>query len=476
LDIRDLEFLLDQKESTLVEFKKDNTDPELVGKLVSAISNAAALQGDQCGHVIWGVDDSSASIVGTRFDYKSAKAGKQLLEIWLNTQVSPQVFLQFFEVRVEDLKVVVLRIPAAFSVPTAFKSERYIRIGSSCTLLQTYPETERALWRALDTLSFEEGVAASELREDDVMELLDTPSMMKLFNCKTLEPIELMLAQNLVKSQGAKFVITNLGALLFAKDIDQFSRLATKAIRVIVYTGNDRIHATREVSGRLGYATGFARLCNWIMSHLPTGEEIHNPIRQQASMYPGVAVRELVANALIHQDFMLSGSPKVEIFQNRIEISNPGASLIDPLRMLDQTPVSRNEKLSQKMRIMRLCEERGSGIDRVVDIVEAWHLPAPTFDSTALATTSTLFAPRSVNQMTKSDRVRAAYQHASLLCTKGDRMTNSTLRQRLNLQDRQTTLASKIIAETVEAKLIIPWDSSTKSRKHQSYVPFWART
>ncbi len=91
-------------------------------------------------------------------------------------------------------------------------------------------------------------------------------------------------------------------------------------------------------------------------------------------MFPELAIRELVANALIHQDFSVTGAgPTVEIFDDRIDITNPGEPLVDTQRFLDTPPRSRNEALASLMRRARICEERGSGIDKVVLEVELLH-------------------------------------------------------------------------------------------------------
>ena len=100
-------------------------------------------------------------------------------------------------------------------------------------------------------------------------------------------------------------------------------------------------------------------------------------------MYPPIAIREFVANALIHQDFYLGGSsPMIEIFGNRMEISNPGKPLIDIFRFIDHTPISRNEKLASLMSRMNICEERGCGVDRTITQCELYQLPAPDFQKT----------------------------------------------------------------------------------------------
>lgn len=84
-------------------------------------------------------------------------------------------------------------------------------------------------------------------------------------------------------------------------------------------------------------------------------------------MYPELSIRELVANALIHQDFSQTGnSVMIEIYSNRLEVTNPGEPLVDTDRFLDTPPKSRNEILASFMRRINICEERGSGIDKIV--------------------------------------------------------------------------------------------------------------
>jgi len=124
-------------------------------------------------------------------------------------------------------------------------------------------------------------------------------------------------------------------------------------------------------------------------------------------MYPELAVRELLANTLIHQDLSATGQgPMVEIFANRIEFTNPGKPLIDPLRFLDAPPRSRNELFAAFMRRLGMCEEVGSGIDKVVFQVELYQLPAPDFRVQSGHTRVTLFGHRKLSLMAAEDKVR----------------------------------------------------------------------
>lgn len=103
-----------------------------------------------------------------------------------------------------------------------------------------------------------------------------------------------------------------------------------------------------------------------MMEALPHNEAIEDALRVSIGMFPRIAVRELIANAMIHQDFAPGGTgPMIEFFDDRLEIQKPGLPLIDTLRFIDHSPRSRNERLADLMQQIGICEERGSGIDKV---------------------------------------------------------------------------------------------------------------
>jgi len=129
-------------------------------------------------------------------------------------------------------------------------------------------------------------------------------------------------------------------------------------------------------------------------------------------MYPEMAIRELVANTLIHQDFKTTGiNPMIEIFPDRIEFTNPGLPLITTNRFIDEYQ-SRNEILASFMRRIGICEEKGSGIDKVIFNAELYQLPAPDFQVQEKHTKSIMYSFKELNDMDKNDKIRATYQHA----------------------------------------------------------------
>ena len=279
----------------------------------------------------------------------------------------------------------------------------------------------------------------------------------------------------IVKAQNGKWNITNLGAILFAKDLSKFNHLRRKAIRVIQYKDNTKLETIKEIEGKKGYAVGFESMIEYINNLLPSNEVIGKAFRQTIKMYPELSIRELVANAIIHQDFFQTGnSVMIEIYANRFEVTNPGEPLVDTDRFLDTPPKSRNEILASFMRRINICEERGSGIDKVVAQTEVFQLPAPVFRATNGYTISILFAHKELKEMNRMDRVWACYLHASLRYIQNDFMTNATLRERFGIEPKNAAMVSRIIKEALDEKLIYIFDENVGA-KARSYIPWWAK-
>ncbi len=181
-----------------------------------------------------------------------------------------------------------------------------------------------------------------------------------------------------------------------------------------------------------------------------------------------------MANALIHQDFFVTGAaPMVEIFEDRLEITNPGAPLVDTQRFVDTPPKSRNEALVSLMRRTGICEERGSGWDKVVGQTEAYQLPAPLIETGDWYTRVILFASRPLTKMTKPDRIRAVYLHACLRYVNQEHTTNASVRKRFGIESQNIAAASRLIKEAVDADRIVPYDPAAAPRLMR-YVPVWA--
>ena len=463
-------------ESEWLEFKHNFHSAEEIGEQISALSNGACLQNQRYGFLVFGVEDSTRQVVGTTFKAKSQKKGGEDLEHWLATRLNPRIDFAIHELDYDATRHVSLFVvPAANARPVEFLHTAYIRVGSITRKLSEFPEKQAKIWKK-QGIPLEKEIAKDNLLAQDVINLLSTATyfdLLKIPYPSTQEGvIEKFLEESLILKSNV-YAITKLGALLFAKNLRNFESVERKSVRVIVYKGQNKIETIREQVGVKGYAVGFVGLIDWINSQLPANEEIGKALRKEVTMYPEIAIRELVANALIHQDLTEKGFPTVEIFSDRVEISNAGAPLVSPERFIDAYR-SRNDKLADMMRRMGFCEEKGSGMDKVIFQNELYQLPPINIIVAEQQTRVTMYSYKPLSDLSKNEKIRACYQHACLKYVSNEKMTNQTLRERLKINDQNAAIASRIIRDALSAKVVKEEDAENKSRKYASYLPFWA--
>jgi len=465
-------------EACWVEFKHNNSDRNMIGRLSSALSNAARIEGKPFAYVLWGIEDGSRKIIGTNFEPTIVTAGNQDLELWLAARLKPSVPLKFRVVDHPDGRIVLLEIPAATPAPILFDGTAYIRIGSTTPKLADHTQRYEALINALRPFAWEHGMAMSYVTGDQVLDLLDYAAYFRLLNMPLPEKSAIFeyleTDQLIVKDVGGKWNITNLGAILAANDIRKFPQtLARKAVRFVSYSGKNRVaDVTHRQDGAKGYANGFEGLISFINGLIPKNEVIEQALRRDNPMFPPLAVRELIANALIHQDMTISGTgPQIELFEDRIEFTNPGTPLVPTDRMIDLPPRSRNEALAAIMRRMGICEEQGSGLDKVIASVEVYQLPPPLFKANDSSMQVILYGPRTFADMSPSERIRACYQHSILKLITDTPMTNTSLRERFGIETKNASQASIVIRKALDEGLIKHADPD---HPRSGYVPHWA--
>lgn len=465
-----------ETETEWVEFKKNNARPEEIGMYISALSNSAAIWEKESGYLVWGIDNKTHKVIGTKFSPTKTKIGNEEIENWLRCQLEPKIGLDFYRTEIKKKKVVILKIEHAYKYPIRFKDQEFIRVGSCLKKLKDHPELEKKLWNIFSYRPFEEDIAMENVSKEKVLELLDYFSyfnMRKIPVPEKKEIIEIFKAEKFIKlCDTNKWNITNLGAITFANNLADFDYLGKKIIKVIKYNGNDRTKTKNETLFSKGYACEFEELISKINGLLVPAEFINDKgIRELKTEFSILFIRELIANAIIHQDFLMKGTKlMVEIFDKRLEITNPGEPLVDKERFVDFTPISRNENLSSFMRRVGICEERGSGWDKIATEVETNHIPAPRIEIKKNCTRIISFYS---SKMNSEDRIRSIYLHACLMYVNKQDMTNTTIRKRFEIDEKNMAAASRLIKDALDAKVIILYDEKAPP-KLRRYVPYWA--
>jgi ATP-dependent DNA helicase RecG len=380
------------------------------------------------------------------------------------------------EVNHPDGRVLVFHLPSR-PLGTAYHLDGRYLMRSGQSLVPMSEDQLRRIF-AEGEQSWCEEHSKTGLDDQQVVELLDTQTLFELFNIpyptERRGVIDRLLRERLIDESGDAYAVRRIGALLLAKKMDDFPDLARKAPRVVVYDGISKLEARLDQTGAKGYAVGFQGLVSFIMAQLPQNEVVEDALRKEVTLVPEIVIRELVANALIHQDLTMGGAcVMVEIYSDRVEISNPGEPVVPVERFIDGYQ-SRNERLADLMRRMGICEERSSGIDKVVQAAEVYQLPAPDFRAGQRRTYVAIYGPKKFQEMDRNDRVRSCYQHCALKWVMSERMTNQSLRERFHLPESKSAIISQVISATIEAGLIKPDEKVGGSRKYARYLPFWA--
>ncbi|HEY4399360.1 MAG TPA: ATP-binding protein [Lactobacillaceae bacterium] len=483
-----LELIQNHYESEVLDFKENLDFADEIGQYISALGNSAILSGNEYAFLIWGIKDVTKELVGTAFNPWTAKAKQKSREnasaqmpliTFLEKMLDPRLDLKFEEHQVEGNRIVSLTIEVKrANQPIKFSGVEYIRSGSSKEKLQAFREKERAIWKALESKKFELEVAKANLTWEQVRQLLDVEYYRDFLGISSWsEVIQSMIDDHVLLSDGdnQRISITNLGAFSFARRLSDFeNQIANHAMRITKYDGAAKYSTvTSDYKSGKGVILGFEKMIEHIMALVPKVEK-YDALRENIYQFPQIAIRELVANALTHQDFSISGqSPTIEIFNNRLEVANPGVPLIKVDRLLDLPPRSRNEELASLFFKFRLFEGRGTGIDKIMNAIELTEQPAPQIIESGNSTVVKLKGRKKFSDLTQDEKNEIVYWHASLKYIEDEAINNASLRKRFGVPETQTAAITRVIASASDAGLIKPYDA-TVGKKFMKYVPFWA--
>ncbi len=428
--------------------------------------------GIDAGGVVAGIEEAKVEGIVAQLANLGRDALEPSLALDHTVQLHEDVPLLFVHIAESPVKPVHLRSHGL--------ERSYIRSGGT-TRLASRQEIGTLMLHSR-TPRWEELHASMLLTDDDLLAVLNVEPILEMLG----RPLPTVRQELVAWMESERFIardargsgfVTNLGAIAAARKLADFPDLGRRAVRVIIYDGLNKAHTKQEQEGTRGYAISFQGLMKFVMGLLPQSEVIEQALRVKRTVYPEIALREIIANALIHQDFSITGTgPLIEIFDDRVEISNPGGLL--PSKQLDRLigtqPESRNEQLARAFRRYKVCEERGSGLLKAGLQAELYGLPPIQFDSDSNYFKVSIFSPRTFAQMSPRERLAACYQHALLRHFSGTAMTNTSLRERLKMPETQRSMVSGLIQDAVDKKLIKPADPENKSRKFAEYVPAWA--
>lgn len=262
------------------------------------------------GLLVYGVNDN-----GTHFSLDKPTIDNiiQKLSSIAQNNLTRSIIIEHDVLEFEGHNLLFVYIPEQADKPIGVKGkEPFNCYGRTAgTTIKLSKQQIIAMMARTQGISFEMQVAKEHLTSDEVLRLLNYKKFYELSDKRLPTTSDLILntlkENDLCKFENNSWSITNVGALLFANNIHEFSTLQSKTVIVRKYTGANNLNLESEQIGQFGYAVGFEGLIKYIIGLIPQTEIINAGIRQNVPIYPAVAIREFVANALVHQDFAISG-------------------------------------------------------------------------------------------------------------------------------------------------------------------------
>ena len=340
------------------EFKENWFEPHDIGEYISSISNAAALQGVPEGYFVWGVKNDTHEVTGTTVNYQK-DIKHEPVQHYLARMVTPDIGFTFHEGLVDGKRVVLLIIPAAAKVPTAFDGVRYIRIGSSKENAIKYPEREAQLFDVL-----KHGLPTIETVESDYQNL----SFKKLFTYYAGRGITLK-QETFKKNLGllTKEGQYNIQAQLLSDDCHM-------PIRVSIFRGKDKASPLFSVKefGNTNILLALDKILEYgdVINLIQADESERIMEREDIPLFDFEAFREAMINAFVHNRWQDGNAPMITIYSDRMEILSRGhlapRQTVTGFFLGESIPV--NQKLSDIFLQLHISERSGRGVPKIVEV------------------------------------------------------------------------------------------------------------
>ena len=369
-----LELCAYSDEQEWFEFKENWFDAEGIGEYISALSNASAFHFRPYAYFVWGVNDKTHEIVGTKFN-QYCDYNKEPLQNFLARNLNPSINFEFKELEICKKRVVVLLIPAAEEIPTSFKEKRYIRIGSAKANLKNYPKREIQLFKILD--------GRVETIESQTAKYQDL-TFNKLFGYYGSRGI--VLKQDTFEKN-----------LRLRNNFGEYNTMAQllsdnshMPIRVSIFKGKSKaspLISVREFGNNcLLYSLDNLIQYGDVLNLIQADEEYRNVERREIKLFDEDAYREAMVNAILHNYWVGGNEPMISVFSDRLEIlsrgSLPPSQTLEGFYSGESIPV--NEKLSEIFLQLHISEKSGRGVPIIVN---AYGKEAITFKENSIVIT-----------------------------------------------------------------------------------------
>lgn len=364
-----MKYIYPERESKTLEFKSRLPNFHNLVKTCVAFANGIG------GKIVIGVEDKTREILGVNNEIRNRIYDE--FPNCLYDTTTPSLLIEIYEKLFDDdLSIIIIDVPSSIKKPVLVKSEGlpkgvYLRAGSNTR--RATPEYIEELMRENRRIHFDE-----EILNNDV-NILSKNLLKKIFT-KTEMPH--LANEKIVSRSGTtaeKYYPTVAGVLMFCENPNLYLPEAIiHCTRFAGIEGRDIIQS-EEISGTLEeqVETSLQLLKAWLMrDYNLSGAKLKGKL-----LVPEIALREAIVNALIHRKYWIPGATKIALYDDRLEIFNPGnfPGLIDQNNLGDGTTYLRNPNLARIARRFGLMEKLGTGIRLIFESCHKAKIQKPEF-------------------------------------------------------------------------------------------------
>ena len=380
--MEDLLQLIKNHESKILEFKRDLSSILPILKTIVAFANTAG------GTLIIGIS-SEHKVIGV----KNVSLAEEMLANVIADSIFPSILPEIEIATVQKKTIIVIKVPH-WRGPFYLKKEGtpngvYIRLGS--TSRPAGPEMIEELKRSVTNLSYDQqGIPELTLKA------LNFDQIREVFNAAKREIDEKKChSLGIVTCVSDKVVPSIGGLILFGTEEFRNKYVPDARVRCARFRGVDKAHIIDQFEVEGTILDAILEVPKFIARNTRLGADFQHFRRKDIPEYPELAIREVLINALVHADYAIGGSTiQVAVFDNRLEIQNPGmlpfGFTLDDLK----AGVSRirNRVIARIFHELKLMEEWGSGYKRVIDTCRENHYPEPEWEEFGTSVRVTFFS------------------------------------------------------------------------------------
>lgn len=378
--------LIKNNENEYVEYKeaKNNFDFNELGKYFSALSNGANLLGKQYAWLIFGVNDKTHKFVNTNYR-KNGNLNSLKSEITQSTNDN-MTFMDIYELEIDNNRVIMFKIPAALGIPTTWKGIAYDRNNESLV-----PLNDSKRNTILSTLNID---WSRQIIEELTVDDLDKDAILKAREQFKKKNENKSIANDIDKMDDLTFLnkakvllngkVTRTAWLLLGReDTNTYVENYIPTITWKLQEGTNVIdyeHFTIPFIITMDKAS--AKIRNLRYRYMPSQTSL---FPKEVDKYDINILRELLNNAIAHQDYKRCGRINIIEMKDKVMIINEGSFIpksVDTL-IVDEgyvPPYYRNPFLAQAMVNLNMIDTAGMGIRRSFEKLRERFFPMPDYD------------------------------------------------------------------------------------------------